>query len=75
MPLNDLHPYNFIQLYGYHSNHAKQEPEPECLGDRLSTSFEECFKTNDKFCKSCGEPLKQRDQLKYSDRTSAENIW
>jgi len=41
MALDDLHPYDFIKLYGYHPDHVKQEPEPECLGDTLGISFED----------------------------------
>ena len=60
MALDDLHPYDFIQLYGYHPDHVKQEPAPECLGDTLGISFEDYFKTDDKLCKSCGEPFEAK---------------
>ena len=64
MAVDDLHPYDFIQLYGYHPDHVKQEPEPECLGDTLGISFEEYFNTDDKFCKSCGQPFEAKRSTK-----------
>ena len=74
MALDDLHPYDFIQLYGYHPDHVKQEPAPECLGDTLGISFEDYFKTDDKVCKSCGEPFEAKRSTKYFVRTNAGNI-
>ena len=64
MALDDLHPYDFIKLYGYHPDHVKQEPESECLGDTLGISFEDYFKTDDKVCKSCGEPFEAKRSTK-----------
>jgi hypothetical protein len=75
MAVDDLHPYDFIQLYGYHPDHVKQEPEPECLGDTLGIYFEEYFKTDDKFSVNLVvNPLKQKDQPRYFVRTSAGSI-
>jgi hypothetical protein len=41
MALDDLHPYDFIQLYGYHPNHVKQEEQSNTkrLGDTIGISF------------------------------------
>ena len=64
MALDDLHPYDFIKLYGYHPDHVKQEPGLECLGDTLGISFEDYFKTDDKVCKSCGEPFEAKRSTK-----------
>ena len=62
----ELHPYDFIQLYGYHPDHVKQEEQPdtEYLGDTIGTSYEKYFQTDDKLCKSCGETFTAKRSTK-----------
>ena len=66
MAPDDLHPYDFIQLYGYHPDHVKQEEQPdtEYLGDTIGTSYDKYFQTDDKLCKSCGETFTAKRSTK-----------
>lgn len=66
MALDDLHPYDFIQLHGFHPDYKKKlkQPSDETFGDSLGISFEEYFKTTDKLCKSCGETFTAKRSTK-----------